>query len=190
MGVVCPESSSKQQIPLEHFHIECRYPQQNASKYNLYDLALRRLRDGDLVIIDEGNHLTPEVIHLLRDLHDEMRSSRRRVGVALVGTPEMTELWTKRRPGKNSDAFAAYRARIGQMVELKGPCEADIDELCGHFGLKGRREGDVIAKLAKGWDGLHNVDQLMVNAQALAGADIAVTSEHLFGAAEVMGGRA
>ncbi len=166
------------------------YPQPNAGKCELYELALRNLYDGDLVIIDEGNHLTSEVIQILRDLHDEARSrNSRRIGIVFVGTPEMTELWNKRRNGKGSDAFAAFRARIGQTAELKGVGEADIDALCVHFGLKGKRERDVIAKVAKAWDGLHNVDQLMANARLLAGSVSAISSDHLFQAASVMGSR-
>lgn len=166
------------------------YPPQNAGKHSLYELAVNQLRAGDLLIIDEGNHLTPETVHLLRDLYDEVRGwDSGRVGIALVGTPEMADLWTKRRPGKGSDAFAAFRARIGQTVALKGPGDADIDALCVHLELKGKRERDVIARVAKAWDGLHNVDQLMVNARLLAGPGNPVGSDHLFAAAEVMGGR-
>ncbi len=168
-----------------------RYPQNNAGKHDLYtEIAEHRWRSGALLIIDEGSRLTEELVLVLHALWDEARTWHgHRIGIALVGTPEMTDIWAERRNKRARDPLAPFRARIGQTVALKGPDEADIDALCGHFGLKGKRERDVIARFAKAWDGLHNIDQLMVNARSLAGPGKPIGSEHLFAAAEVMGGR-
>ncbi|MEI7606678.1 MAG: AAA family ATPase [Rhodospirillaceae bacterium] len=162
------------------------YGATNLGKADLFDQAVRKLgrHDHALIIVDEMNHGTAEVIHLLRDLWDAARC-----GIALVGTPEMETLWVERagRKAGRGDAFAAFRARIGQRLELTKPGPADVDALCQHLGLKGKRERDLISRHVRAWDGMHSLEQLLRNAQEIAGDGNAVTVEHLFDAASLTG---
>lgn len=169
----------------------CGYTPANSGKYELYSLIIRQTtRKGTLLIIDEGCRLTQELVLILHDIWDEARTyDDHRIGIALVGTPEMTDLWAERRARKGRDPFAPFRARIGQSLDVKGLKDADINALCVHFGVRGKRERDVVASVARTWEGLHNVDQLMTNARLLAGTGNAIGSDHLIEAAKVMGGR-
>lgn len=167
----------------------CIYAAPNLGKADLFDLIVSELarsyRGKRLVIVDEMNHGTAEIVHLIRDLWDATRC-----GVALVGTPDMENLWAERagRKAGKGDAFAAFRARIGVRLELKKPCADDVDALCRHLDLKGKRERDLIEKCVRAWDGLHNLEHLLANARQLAGAGRAITAEHLFDAASLTGG--
>ncbi|SMH32046.1 AAA family ATPase [Azospirillum agricola] len=140
-------------------------------------IGFLRAKPGVLVIIDEANHMTPELVHVVRELWDEARC-----GFVLVGTPDMEALWAER-SGKRSgagDAFAAFRARIGQRLPMPKPDASDVTALCQHMGLSGKREHDLIARCLKGGIGLHSVEQLLSNARAVAGEGEAVAVEHLF----------
>lgn len=140
-------------------------------------VSFLRIRPGMLVIIDEANHMTPELVHIVREIWDEARC-----GFVLVGTPDMEALWASQ-PGKkgkgSADAFAAFRARIGQRLVMPQPNDDDVKALCQHMGLSGRREHDLIAGCLKGGIGLHSLEQLLTNARLAAG-EAAVTVEHLF----------
>lgn len=142
-----------------------------------------RGKPGMLVIIDEANHMTPELVHIVRELWDDARC-----GFALVGTPDMEALWAERtgRRANTGDAFAAFRARIGQWHAMPTPDADDVATLCQHMGLSGKREHDLIARCLKGGIGLHSVEQLLSNARAVAGEGDAVTVEHLFLAHSIM----
>lgn len=161
------------------------YATPNLGRADLFDLAVDKLDTSfgpRLLIVDEMNHATAEIIHLIRDLWDATRC-----GVVLVGTPDMENLWAERsgRKAGKGDAFAAFRARVGQRQNVRKPGPTDVEALCRHLGLKGKRERDLIAKCVEAWDGLHNLEHLLANARQLAGGDHAVTAEHLFDAASL-----
>lgn len=148
-------------------------------------IGFLRSKPGILVIIDEANHMTPDLVQGVRELWDEARC-----GFALVGTPDMEVLWAERsgrRAGAN-DPMAAFRARIGQRLPMPKPDADDVTVLCRHMGLTGKREHDLIARCLKGGIGLHSVEQLLSNARLLAGDDQAVTVENLFDAYSMMKG--
>lgn len=140
-------------------------------------IGFLRSKSGMLVIIDEANHMTPDVVHVVRELWDEARC-----GFVLVGTPDMEALWAERsgKRGGAGDPFAAFRARTGQRLSMPKPDTADVAILCQHMGLTGKREHDLIARCLKGGIGLHGVEQLLSNARAVAGEGQAVTVDHLF----------
>lgn len=140
-------------------------------------VSFLRSKPGKLVIIDEANHMTPDLVHIVRELWDEARC-----GFVLVGTPDMEALWehrSGRRAKATGDAFAAFRARIGQRLAMPQPDDGDVKALCQHLGLSGRREHDLIAGCLKGGIGLHSLEQLLTNARLAAG-EATVTVEHLF----------
>lgn len=165
------------------------YASPNLGKADLFDLVIGELgrpyRSTDLLIVDEMNHGTAELVHLLRDLWDNTRC-----GMALIGTPDMENLWAERAGRKTGkgDAFAAFRARVGQRLELHKPIAEDVDALCRHLDLKGKRERDLIEKCVRAWDGLHNLEHVLENARQLAGDGRAITAENLFDAASLSGG--
>ncbi|HYH19128.1 MAG TPA: AAA family ATPase [Azospirillum sp.] len=143
-----------------------------------------RATPGMLVIIDEANHLTADLVHIVREIWDEARC-----GFVLVGTPEMEALWAERRGRRGvGDGFAAFRARIGQRLPMPKPSAEDVKALCQHMGLSGKREHDLIARCLKGGIGLHNLEQLLTNARLAAGEGEVVTADHLFLASTMLAG--
>lgn len=181
----------------------------NDSKADLFDAAIDNVRErrelgrnpyrnsmsqrhranGDavlphtvLIILDEFNHATAELVHTVRDLWDTERH-----GLVLLGTPEMTELWAPRPKNKKKNAkeFAAFKARIGQEDDLRPPTREDAALICEKMGLGGKEEQRQITELLKHWDALHKLDQLMINASAFA-KDKPITVEHLRDALAVM----
>jgi DNA transposition AAA+ family ATPase len=165
------------------------YASPNLGKADLFDLVVTELTRSycgkKLLIVDEMNHGTAELVHLIRDLWDAIHC-----GVVLIGTPDMENLWAERAGRKTGkgDAFAAFRARIGQRQELKKPNADDVDALCRHLDLKGKRERDLIEQYVQAWDGLHNFEHLLANAYELAEAGRSITAENLFDAASLTGG--
>ncbi len=164
------------------------WAQPNLGKAELFDEAASFLRryslEKPVVIIDEMNLGTPELVHVLRDLWDAARC-----GLVLIGTEDMENLWspTARRRAGRGDPFEAFRARIAQRLHLDRPGDRDVDALCAHLDLKGRRERDLIARCLKRGNGLHSLKGLLENAEQLAGAGKPVTTAHLEDAACLMG---
>jgi DNA transposition AAA+ family ATPase len=160
------------------------YPPQGSSKADFLDAVKERVVQSygvGLIILDEMNHGSGEILHLIRDLWDEARC-----GVVLLGTPEMENLWARRAKSK-SDPFEAFRDRIGQRLDIARPDNDDVSALCRHYDLIGKRERDLVAASMRKWNGLHGFDRLMENARQLAGEGKPVTAQHLIDAAELTG---
>ena len=160
------------------------YPPHGSGKADFLDAIkemIVRSYGVRLIILDEMNLGSGEILHLIRDLWDEARC-----GVVLLGTPEMENLWARRGKSK-SDPFEAFRDRIGQRLDIARPDSDDVNALCRHYDLNGKRERDMVADSMRKWNGLHGFDRLMENARQLAGEGQPVAAQHLIDAAELTG---
>ncbi len=164
------------------------YATPNLGKAELFDIVAERLGRASastpVVIVDEMNHGSGEIVHVVRDLWDATRC-----GFVMLGTSDMETLWaekTGRRAGKG-DAFAAFRARVRITIELDRPDVADVAALCLHLDLSGKRERDLLGRCIRQWDGLHRLESILATARELAGTGNTVNATHLIDAAKLTG---
>lgn len=124
-----------------------------------------------LLILDEAQHMDDELLETVRDLWDEQNAEERRMGLVLVGNPQLAERWgdggAKRRKFSN---FRQLKGRIGPQLALNEPRAEDIGAICAHHGIEGARACKVVASAAAQAGGLHNVGNLVRVATELAGA--------------------
>lgn len=103
-------------------------------EHMLFDYLAANLKQGDLLILDECNHLSGRkgtegrALAFIRDLHE-----RSRAGIAMLGNPELrARVW-----GDDQQDFAALASRT-MHYDLGHTKEPDVDAWMQWSGLTGR----------------------------------------------------
>jgi DNA transposition AAA+ family ATPase len=132
---------------------------------NRTDTLARRIRDylrpGDLLIIDESQHLEIDALDGVRSFHD-----RCGVGLVFMGNETVYHSMTKR---TRRAEFAQLYSRVGYVVHVPAPDESDVDAVLESWGARGRRERDFAQQLATGPGGLRSLANMLEHATLLAG---------------------
>lgn len=145
-------------------------------------------RPSTLLILDEAQHMSDELLEAVRDIYDEVGVNEPGFGVVLVGNPTLADRWAGQPGKRRTSSFAQLRGRIGaQLGPLPGPLPEDLEAICAHGGIAGQRARTFLQRIAKHPGRLHTVSNLLKVAQKLAGAEVALTFEHLEAAASVLG---
>lgn len=153
----------------------------------LYEALLQReWQRGSLLVIDEAQFLPDGVLHVLRNLWDELDSRGRAPGIVLVGTPDLAER-IEGRSGRKFREFEALRGRLGAVVKLEQLGSADFAAIAQQLGIVGEKAGALLERIGRGRGGLHNVRRVEKMARELAGRGTPITLGHLQTAAEVAG---
>jgi DNA transposition AAA+ family ATPase len=93
---------------------------------------LERLGPGDLLIIDEAQHLGLDALDGIRAFHDEAG-----IGIAYLGNQRFYSVVAK----KNLAAdFAQLHSRIGMRLHVPNPEDGDVDAVLEAWGVRGRQE--------------------------------------------------
>jgi len=123
---------------------------------------LRKLGPGDLLIIDEAQHLDADALDGIRYFHDEGQC-----GVAYVGN---LEVWS-RISGKGRRAvFAQLHSRVGMRLVIPAPLEADADAVLEAWGIVGSNERRYAQQIASMPGGLRTLAQVLRQARVVARA--------------------
>lgn len=118
------------------------------------------LRPGDLLIVDEAQHMDPAALDGVRSFHD-----RAGIGLVLMGNETVYSSMTKR---TRRAEFAQLYSRVGYVVHVPSPEEADIDAVLESWSVRGRRERDMAQQVASGPGGLRSLAKMLGHARLLA----------------------
>lgn len=131
-----------------------------AGAYRLDALAhaiTRHLRPGDLIIVDEAQHLEAAALDALRSFHDETKC-----GIAYMGNTEVF----LRIAGKGRRAeFAQLASRCGARLEIKAPAEETLDTVLAAWGVRGSMERRLLHQIGSGPGGLRQMGHVVRGAR-------------------------
>lgn len=147
----------------------------------LEDAIKARLREGDLLIIDEAQHLRPDALDALSFLNDACG-----VGIAYMGNEKVYR--DIHDPGK-AGKFAQLDSRFGKRLHLMAPSEADIDALLEAWKIQGIQERKFAINMGTRDGGIRSLSRVLDIAWAIArnGEASRITIDHLCAAAEETG---
>ena len=134
----------------------------------------------ELIIVDEAQHVSDDMLGCLRDLYD-----RCGIGLVWVGNFTLAERWAGKRGARNR-AFDAILGRRGPQIELDELLPGDIDAIATHHGIDDAASRDVLSRAAAVRGGLHNVNRILRVAKGRDGSR-AVTPDLLRDAAVITG---
>ncbi len=144
----------------------------------LEDAIKGRLRNGDLVIIDEAQHLRPDALDALRYFNDACG-----VGIAYMGNERV---YRDIHDHGNASKFAQLDSRFGKRLRLTTPSEADIDALLDSWNVRGIAERDFSVSMGTRDGGIRSLSRVLDIAWKIRGAGC-ITLDHLVAAAEETG---
>ena len=115
---------------------------------------------GGLLIIDEAQHLSSEIMDQVRTLHD-----RAEVGVALLGNERVV---TRIDGFARDTQYAQLHSRVGARLRRAKPLVADIDALVAQWGIEGEAEKRLLRVLGQKPGGLRGMNKCLRLAMLLA----------------------
>lgn len=130
---------------------------------SLFQDISRRLRDGDLLIIDEAQYLGADSLDLLRGFAPD--GDELGVGIAYLGNEEF---FSRLNGGGQAARFAQITSRVGARVHVKAPTEGDVDALLAAWGIAGRKEREFAVQLGMVSGGLRVLGRVLPKARKMA----------------------
>ena len=94
------------------------------------DICDRVRATGGLIVVDEAQHLSVRALDSVRGIHDATGT-----GVALLGGQPLYS----RMAGRLSEELAQLHSRVGKLVLLGQPPQADVDALLAAWGVSVKR---------------------------------------------------
>lgn len=155
-----------------------------AELYNAIRYRTGWMSNG-LLVLDEAQHLEDDVLEAIRDLFDEVGAEGVVFGVVLVGNRGLMDRLSKTDKRRGHAGFSQLTGRIGAKLDLTGPKAADVEALCAHHGIEGKRAVSLVKKAAQLPGALQKVRNLLGVARELG--DGAITLKALEDAAQVVG---
>ena len=134
----------------------------------------------ELLIVDEAQHVSDDMLGCLRDLYD-----RCGIGLVWVGNFTLADRWTGKRGARNR-AFDAILGRRGPQIELDELLDGDVDAIASHHGIDDAASRDVLSSAAATRGGLHNVSRILRVAKGRDGSH-ALSPDRLRDAAVITG---
>lgn len=142
-----------------------------------------------LLLLDEANFMSDDLLDVVRNLADELEDRRRSVGILLLGTPDLANRINGKVRGQTR-RFEPLRGRLGLIWELGGLDGEDFTAVARGLGLPEQAAGKVLAGVGSLPGGMHNIKRLVTTAHIVAGAGNALSLSHLRTATQVRGGGA
>ncbi len=141
---------------------------------------LEKVGTGDLLVIDEAQHLDADALDGIRYFFDEGG-----IGIAYLGN----EMVHTRISGRGrSAAFAQLHSRVGMRLHIAVPTEADVDTLLEAWMVSGRQERDLGQKIGRQPGGLRTLTQVLRQSRIVARAiKRSVDYKIMFSAADSLG---
>lgn len=98
---------------------------------------------GDILLVDEAQHLKPEALETLRAIHDATG-----IGMALCGNSKLLE---------RIDGFPQLSSRIGRKLRIGRPTGEDVAALAETLGVVVDQQREFLEKVARNAGGLRSV---------------------------------
>lgn len=137
---------------------------------------IRWTGEDAMLIIDEAQELKDTVINELRGIHDATG-----LPIVFCGNRDFRSRFNNTRAA----AFAQFTSRVGIRLELWESSIADIETVCRHHKVQGKRAWTYLTDHAAS-GGLRTVSKLIAPAARIAGAG-PIQLKHLKAAARLLG---
>lgn len=133
---------------------------------------LRRLGEGTLLIVDEGQHLNDEALNQLRHFVDIYKC-----GVAVVGNKEVYDRFSK---GRKGPSYAQLKSRIGKRVQIDHPFKDDLLQYISAWGISDDDAVSYLVGIGMKGGAFRQIDKTMKLATMLAnGLDETLSLRHI-----------
>ncbi len=113
-----------------------------------------------LIIVDEAQHLTTEMLDQLRAFHDQAE-----IGIALVGNSAVIG---RLEGGRRSQEYAQLYSRVGMRLNRREAKKADVDALLDAWGVEEKGVRLALRAVAKQGGALRSCNKAFLLAQMIA----------------------
>lgn len=122
----------------------------------------RAFNPGDLLIVDEAQHLDIKALDQIRHFHDACH-----IGIAYLGNEEIHTRINGR--GKQAAFMGPLSSRVGMRMPIPLPTEGDALETLKAWGIgTGKDEVEYATRIVKGGGGLRALTQVLRQAALIA----------------------
>lgn len=126
----------------------------------LAKMILSVLIPGDLLIVDESQHLEPDALDGIRYFHDEGG-----IGIAYLGNEEV---YTRISGRTRKASFAQLSSRVGMRLHIEFPDAGDVDALLEEWGVSGKQAREFAISIALRPGGLRGLIQVLRQSRVIA----------------------
>ena len=154
----------------------------NTGEYVIHRLVERNLGDrrARLLILDESQYMSDELLGCVRDLYD-----RCGIGIVLVANFSLSARWSARRAARKA-VFEQILGRLGPRVEVHAPLAGDVEAIMRQHRIEDEASRKLLSRAAATDGGLHNIERILRVAQG-SGGDRKLTPAALRDAAMIAG---
>lgn len=122
---------------------------------------LAAITPGDLLIIDEAQHLDIKALDQIRHFHDVGQ-----IGIAYLGNDEIYTRINGR--GRQAAFLGPLKSRVGKRLAIEKPTEGDISTILKAWGIDGKKEIDYATQISLSGIGLRGLTQVLKQAAFVA----------------------
>lgn len=126
----------------------------------LAKVILGVLNQGDLLIVDEAQHMEPDALDGIRYFHDEGG-----IGVAYLGNEEV---YTRINGRTRKATFAQLSSRVGMRLHIELPTAGDVDGILEAWGVSGKQAREFAHRVALRPGALRSLTQVLRQSRVLA----------------------
>ncbi|MBX9750870.1 MAG: AAA family ATPase [Roseococcus sp.] len=113
-----------------------------------------------LIIVDEAQHLTTEMLDQLRAFHDQAE-----IGIALVGNSAVIG---RLEGGRRSQEYAQLYSRVGMRLNRREPKKGDVEAMLDAWGVEEKDVRLALRAVAKQGGALRSCNKAFLLAQMIA----------------------
>lgn len=122
---------------------------------------IQMLNPGDLLIVDEAQHLDIKALDQIRHFHDVAG-----IGVAYLGNEEINTRINGR--GRQAPFLGPLRSRVGMRLPVPHPREADVTAILKAWNVQGQKENDYALSIGMSNVGLRGLTQVLRQAAIIS----------------------
>ena len=122
---------------------------------------LRAVNPGDLLIVDEAQHLDIKALDQIRHFHDVGG-----IGVAYLGNDVIHTRINGR--GRQAAFLGPLASRVGMRLPIARPTEDDVSAILKAWNVAGKKETDYALRIGLGSGGLRGLTQVLRQAAFIA----------------------
>lgn len=122
---------------------------------------LQVVMPGDLLIIDEAQHLEIKALDQIRHFNDVGK-----IGIAYLGNDEIyTRIYGR---GRKASFIGPLKSRVGKRLSLPQPTDEDVIAILGAWNIDGKKETDYALKIGLSSIGLRGLTQVLRQSAVIA----------------------
>jgi DNA transposition AAA+ family ATPase len=116
---------------------------------------------GDLLIIDEAQHLEIKALDQIRYFSDVGG-----IGIAYLGNDEIyTRIYGR---GRKASFIGPLKSRVGKQLSIPHPTDEDVIAILGAWNIDGKKETDYALKIGLSSIGLRGLTQVLKQSAVIA----------------------